>query len=788
MDLESGSRTSRNRLQGRRKSCLALLGLAYQSFGVVYGDLSTSPLYVFKSTFSGILRKHEQEVVLFGVLSFIFWTLTLVPLIKYVFIVLAAHDNCEGGTFALYSLLCRHARLSLLPNQQTVDEELSSYGINKPPELKPRPSNMKLLLEKHKYLRTGLLVTVLFGTSMVIGDGILTPSISVLSAVTGLQIAVPGLHEHYMVALACFILVGLFSLQHFGTQKVAFMFAPIVLIWLICITGVGLYNIIHHNPGVFRALSPYYIYRYFKVTRKDGWMALGGIVLCITGSEAMFADLGHFSQRSIKVAFTGIVYPSLVISYMGQAAYLSKHPWDIGNSFFKSVPKAVYWPVLVVATLAAIVGSQAVISASFSIVKQCQSLGCFPRVKVVHTSNEIHGQIYIPEVNWILLVLCLAVTIGFRDTITIGNAYGIAVITVMFVTTCLMTLVIRLVWKKNILLAIGFFVLFGSVEGLYISASFIKVPQGGWAPLAMSAVFMLVMCCWHYGTTKKYEFELQNKVSMKWILTLGPSLGIVRVPGIGLIYTELVTGVPAVFSHFVTNLPAFHKVLCFVCLKSVPVPFVAPHERYLVGRIGPREYRMYRCIVRYGYKDVHRDDHEFENQLIVNIAEFIQTEGDQPWVPSSSDFSAEGRLSVVGTPASSQNGMKISIFDDDNDETCGETTISSLGSGRSLHAMHEVETDGLGRKKKVRFDFSKSSEVVDPLMKEELDDLLEAKEAGIAYVLGHSYIKAKKTSSFLKKVVINFVYDFLRKNCRGPGVALSIPHLCLIEVGMVYYV
>jgi KUP system potassium uptake protein len=184
---------------------------------------------------------------------------------------------------------------------------------------------------------------------------------------------------------------------------------------------------------------------------------------------------------------------------------------------------------------------------------------------------------------------------------------GIAVISVMFVTTCLMTLVISLVWKKHILLAVCFFLFFGFIEGAYITASYIKVPQGGWTPLVLSAVFMLVMCCWHYGTTKKYQFELQNKVSKKWILNLGPSLGIVRVPGIGLIYSELVTGVPAVFSHFVTNLPAFHKVLCFVCLKYVPVPYVAPNERYLVGRVGPREYRMYRCIVRYGYQDVHRD-------------------------------------------------------------------------------------------------------------------------------------------------------------------------------------
>ncbi|MBA0601206.1 hypothetical protein Gorai_004391 [Gossypium raimondii] len=720
--------------------------LAYQSLGVVYGDLSTSPLYVYSSTFIGNLQDHQNEDAIFGAFSLIFWTLTLIPLLKYVFIMLGADDSGEGGTFALYSLLCRHAKFSLLPNQQAADEELSAYKYG-PSMQVATGSPLKRFLEKHKTLRTALLVVVLFGASMVIGDGVLTPAISVLSSVSGLQVTEKKLASGEIVVLACVILVGLFALQHFGTRRVAFMFAPIVIIWLLVIMC-------------------------------NFWVS--------SGTEAMFADLGHFTALSIRLAFAFVVYPCLVVQYMGQAAFLSRNPQKVLNSFYDSIPGPVFWPIFVIATLATIVGSQAIITATFSLIKQCHALGCFPRVKVVHTSKHIRGQIYIPEINWILMILTLAITIGFRSTTLIGNAYGLACITVMFITTFLMALVVTFVWQKSVLLAAMFLVFFWFSEGVYLSSALMKVPQGGWVPLVLSVIFMLVMYIWHYGTRKKYNFDLHNKVSLKWLLGLGPSLGIVRVPGIGLIYSELATGVPAIFSHFVTNLPAFHKVLVFVCVKSVPVPYVSPEERFLIGRVCPRPYRMYRCIVRYGYKDIQRDDGDFEDQLIQSIAEFIQMEAGDAQFCSSESSSYDGRLAVISSRTIQSSSSLIVTEREDCDG------IESIQSSKSLmlqslrSAYPDDENPGV-RRRHVRFEVA-ASPGMDTGVREELMDLIEAKEAGVAYIMGHSYVKARRSSSYLKKLVIDMGYSFLRKNCRGPSVALNIPHINLIEVGMIYYV
>ncbi|KAI3825441.1 hypothetical protein L1987_06928 [Smallanthus sonchifolius] len=500
MEPESGTLTSRNRSQFFLNLSRNLL-LAYHSFGVVYGDLSTSPLYVYRSVFSGNLPDYQTPDVIFGAFSLIFWTLTLIPLLKYVFIVLGADDNGEGGAIALYSLLCRHAKFSLLPNQQAADEELSSYkyGPSQPPS--NSPSLLKSFLEKHKRLRTALLIVVLLGASMVIGDGVITPAISVMSAVSGLQVQGVGLELTHgaVLLLACVILIGLFALQHTGTQRVAIVFAPIVILWLISIFCIGLYNIIHWNPKIVYALSPHYIIKFFRETGRAGWLSLGGVLLSITGTEAMFADLGHFTAFSIRLAFAAVVYPCLVIQYMGQAAYLSKNITSIPDSFYKSIPEPVFWPVFVIATLASVVGSQAIISATFSIVKQCHALGCFPRVKIVHTSKHMFGQIYIPEINWILMVLTLLVAVGFQDTTLVGHAYGLACMTVMFITTFLMALVISFVWQKNIVYATGFLV-FGVIEGIYLSAAIMKVPQGGWVSLLLAFVFIVVMYVWHYGT------------------------------------------------------------------------------------------------------------------------------------------------------------------------------------------------------------------------------------------------------------------------------------------------
>ncbi|KAI4375320.1 hypothetical protein MLD38_013203 [Melastoma candidum] len=766
----------------KTNSWKTVITLAYQSLGVVYGDLSTSPLYVYKSTFAEDITHSETNEEIYGVLSFVFWTLTLIPLIKYVFIVLRADDNGEGGTFALYSLLCRHARLSSLPNFQVADEELSEYKPDDDddgPGKKGVGSSLKSTLEKCKILQKVLLVLALIGTCMVIGDGVLTPAISVFSAVSGLELEVSttGVHHRYIeVPIACVILVFLFALQHYGTHRVGFLFAPIVITWLLCISCIGLYNIITWNPHVYQALSPYYMYKFLKKTQRAGWMSLGGILLCITGSEAMFADLGHFSQLSIKLAFTFVVYPSLILAYMGQAAYLSQHHeieshYHIG--FYGSVPKKVRWPVLVIAILAAIVGSQAIITGTFSIIKQCSSLGCFPKVKIVHTSSRMHGQIYIPDINWTLMLLCLAVTIGFRDTKRMGNATGLAVITVMLVTTCLMSLVIVLCWHKNVLLALLFIFFFGSIEALYFSASLIKFREGAWVPIVLSFIFMVIMYVWHYGTLKKYEFDVQNKVSIHWLLTLGPNLGIVRVPGIGLIHTELVSGIPALFSHFVTNLPAFHQVVVFLCVKSVPVPHVRPEERFLVGRVGPKEYRVYRCIARYGYRDTHKDDLEFEKDLFCSIAEMIRSEKTE--FTAVMEDSTDERMTVVGT-SSSNVGVRLYEPDVELPEDMEALTPEVI------HIMSPEKP-----KKRVRFLVPESLRI-DENVREELTELMEAREAGMAFIMGHSYVRAKRGSSLMKMVVINYGYDFLRRNSRGPAYALNFPRASTLEVGMVYQV
>ncbi|KAI3932234.1 hypothetical protein MKW98_024954 [Papaver atlanticum] len=743
----------------KRVPIKTVLTLAYQSLGVVYGDLSTSPLYVYKTTFSGKLSLHENDEEVYGVLSFIFWTLTLIPLFKYILFVLSADDNGEGGTFALYSLLCRHGRLGILPNQQEADERLASYGMDGSADTW-QSALLKSFFAKHSKFRNVLLIFVLLGTCMAIGDGVLTPAISVLSAVSGISVKTTKLHENYIVVISCVILVVLFSLQHHGTHKVSFIFAPIVTAWLLCISGIGIYNIYRWNPKIYHALSPVYMFRFLRTTGIEGWVSLGGVVLSITGSETMFADLGHFSPLSVKVAFTFLVYPCLVLAYMGEAAFLSRNHDDIQRSFYKAIPEPVFWPVFIVATFAAIVGSQAVISATFSMVSQCCALNCFPRVKIVHTSSTIHGQIYIPEINWILMCLCLAVTIGLRDTNMMGHAYGLAVTTVMFVTTCLMCLVIIIVWKQRITTAIAFLIFFGSIELLYISSCIIKVPEGGWIPLSLSFVCMGIMYVWNYGTLKKHQFDMENKVSMKRIVALGPSLGMVRVPGIGLVYTDLVTGVPAVFGHFVTNLPAFHQVLVFVCVKSVQVPYVSERERFVVDRVGTKEHGMFRCIVRYGYKDLQQENYDFENRLVSVIIQFVEME-DEQCTP------APIGKSYINNAISNIDSCDVSklMLSHQNRE---ENLVQSLSDIQVVRPEDDLSEN--------RF------------FKEESLQIMRAKESGVAYILGHSYAKAKKSSSFFKRFSINFVFAFLSKNCRGPDVVLNVPYTSLLEVGMIYYV
>ncbi|KAK8356563.1 hypothetical protein V6Z11_A05G365100 [Gossypium hirsutum] len=740
------------------------LALAFQTLGVVYGDMGTSPLYVFSDVFSKV--KIESEVDILGALSLVMYTIALLPLVKYVFVVLKANDNGEGGTFALYSLICRYAKVNMLPNRQPADEQISSFRLKLPtPELE-RALSIKETLERRSSLKTLLLLLVLMGTSMVIGDGILTPAISVMSAVSGLQGAVKGFDTSAVVVFSIVILVALFSIQQFGTSKVGFSFAPALALWFFSLGSIGIYNLVKYDITVIKAVNPAYIYFFFKKNSKDAWSALGGCILCITGAEAMFADLGHFSVPAIQIAFTFVVFPCLLLAYMGQAAYLMKYPESSDRIFYDSVPESLFWPVFVIATLAAMIASQAMISATFSCVKQAMALGCFPRMKIIHTSRKLMGQIYIPVINWFLMIMCVVVVSIFRSTTDIANAYGIAEVGVMLVTTTLVTLVMLLIWQTNLFMALCFPLVFGSIELIYFSAVLSKVLEGGWLPLVFASFFLSVMYIWNYGSVLKYQSEVREKISMDFMLELGSTLGTVRTPGMGLLYNELVHGIPSIFGQFLLSLPAIHSTIVFVCIKYVPIPVVPQEERFLFRRVCPKDYHMFRCIARYGYKDIRKEDHHaFEQLLVQSLENFLRKEAQELALESGLHDMDLDSVSVSSrdyrTRDAGNEELKVPLMLDTRSEEA-ETSNSEAASAALPSSIMSSE--------------------IDPSLEYELSALREAIDSGFTYFLAHGDVRAKKNSFFLKKLVINYLYAFLRRNCRAGAANMSVPHMNILQL------
>ncbi|XP_009353493.2 potassium transporter 5-like [Pyrus x bretschneideri] len=706
LNLEAGKVSMPNH-HGSNMSWKTTISLAFQSIGIVYGDIGTSPLYVFSSTFpNGI--DHKDDIL--GVLSLIIYTILLVPLVKYVFIVLWANDNGEGGTFALYSLICRSAKVSLIPNTQPEDRELSNYKLEISSELK-RSQAIKKKLENSKYAKYTLFFVTIMGTSMVIGDGVLTPCISVLSAVSGIK----SLGANAVVGISVAILIGLFAVQQFGTDKVGFTFAPIILLWFAFISGIGLYNLIVHDVTVLRAFNPAYFIYYFHRNGKKAWISLGGVVLCITGTEAMFADLGHFSVRAIQLSFTCCTFPALLFAYFGQAAFLTKYPDKVSDTFYASIPHVIYWPTFVVAVLAAIIASQALITGTFSIISQSLSTGSFPRVKIVHTSAKNEGQVYIPEINYILMIFCVIITVAFKTTEKIGNAYGIAVVSVMLITTCMLTLIMLVIWKTSIFLIAIFFVVFILIEGVYFSSVLFKFIEGGYLPLCFAAFLMMIMTIWHYVHKQSYIYELNNKVSSEYMKKLATNPDINRVPGIGLLYSELVQGMPPIFAHLVANIPSVHSVVVVVTIKPLPVSKVLLEERFLFRQLEPRGYRIFRCVVRYGYNDIVEDPVEFEKQLVENLKDFIRNQ---------------------------------QMLAEDQAATDSQNTRATAD--------------------------------------EEIEFVQEAMDKSIVYLMGETQVVAGEKSSWFKKIVVNYVYDFLKKNFRQADSLMAIPKTRLVRVGMTY--
>ncbi|CAH8276897.1 unnamed protein product [Arabidopsis lyrata] len=726
------------------------MSLAFQSLGVVYGDIGTSPLYVYASTFAQGINDKEDVI---GVLSLIIYTITLVALLKYVFIVLQANDNGEGGTFALYSLICRYAKMGLIPNQEPEDRELSNYTLEHPTKQLTRAHMIKEKLENSKFSKILLFLVTIMGTSMVIGDGILTPSISVLSAVSGIK----PLGQDTVVGVSVAILIILFAFQRFGTDKVGFSFAPIILVWFTFLTGIGLFNLFKHDITVLKALNPLYIIYYFRRTGRKGWISLGGVFLCITGTEAMFADLGHFSVRAIQISFSCVAYPALVTIYCGQAAYLTKHTSNVSNTFYDSIPDPLYWPTFVVAVAASIIASQAMISGAFSVISQSLRMGCFPRVKVVHTSAKYEGQVYIPEINYFLMLACIAVTLAFRTTEKIGHAYGIAVVTVMVITTIMVTLIMLVIWKTNIVWIATFLVLFGSIETLYLSSVMYKFTSGGYLPLAITVVLMAMMAIWQYVHILKYRYEMREKISRENAIQMATSPDVNRVPGIGLFYTELVNGITPLFSHYISNLSSVHSVFVLISIKTLPVNQVTSSERFFFRYVGPKDSGMFRCVVRYGYKEDIEEPDEFERHFVHCLKEFIHDEH-----LMSGDG---GDLDEMGK----------------EEEPNAETTL--VPSSKSVPASSgRIGSAYSSSPEKIR-----SGRFVQVQSVEDQTELVEkAREKGMVYLMGETEMTAAKDSSLFKKFIVNHAYNFLKKNCREGDKALAIPRSKLLKVGMTY--
>ncbi|GMN69771.1 hypothetical protein TIFTF001_038816 [Ficus carica] len=509
-----------------------------------------------------------------------------------------------------------------------------------------KQSALGIFFEKSIVARRVLLFIAILGMCMLIGDGILTPAISVLSAMDGVRGPFPSVSKSLVEALSAVVLVVLFMLQKYGTSRVSFLFSPIMGAWTFCTPIVGIYSIIKYYPSIFKAISPHYIVQFFWNNGKEGWLLLGGTVLCITGSEALFADLGHFNRRSIQIAFLFTIYPSLVLTYAGQTAYLINNPNDHDDGFYKFVPTKIYWPIFIISTSAAIVASQSLISATFSVIKQSVVLDYFPRVKVVHTSPNKEGEVYSPEVNYILMILCVAVILIFEDGKDIGNAFGsratnlpvmfsgVVVILVMLITTILLTLVMIIIWRTPPYLVGLYFTVFFVMEGVYVSAVFTKIPEGGWIPFAISLILAFIMFGWIYGRQRKIEYELTYKITLDRLGKLLSDPSVQRVPGLCFFYTNIQDGLTPILGHYIKNMKSLHKVTVFTTLRYLLVPKVAPHERIIVNKLGIRG--VYGCVIQYGYADpLSLEGDDIVRQVIESLQEHILKDlGRQPSNPS----------------------------------------------------------------------------------------------------------------------------------------------------------
>jgi KUP system potassium uptake protein len=542
-----------------RKKALAAMALG--ALGVVYGDIGTSPLYSVQVTFGEQGIPVNPENIL-GVLSLVFWSLVLVVSLKYVVFIMRADNKGEGGIMALMALAQRGARDNVM-------------------------------------LKRVIVVLGLFGASLFYGDGVITPAVSILSAVEGVKVAIPSLDGWIIVAITLVIVIALFGVQKRGTATMGAMFGPIMMLWFAVIAVLGALQIVRH-PQVLAALNPWHAFEFFRDNGKHAFLALGGVVLCLTGGEALYADMGHFSKKPIRLAWFSYVSPALVFNYFGQGALLIDKPEAVSNPFYLMAPQGVLYPLIALATVATIIASQAVITGAFSMTREAIQLGFAPRMAIKHTSKETQGQIYLPWVNGTLMVLIVLAVIGFRSSDSLAAAYGIAVTGTMTITTCLFLVVARRIWGWSRAAVILFGVVFLIIDVSFFSANAVKIEHGGWFPLVLGLGSFVIMSTWRRGRELVLRELRQGGLALQPFIESVVAHPPLRVPGTAVFLTANLSAVPNAMLHNLKHNKVLHERNILMTVETLDTPVADYGERTEITALGNEFYTV---KLRYGFSE-----------------------------------------------------------------------------------------------------------------------------------------------------------------------------------------
>ncbi len=539
------------------------IALAIGALGIVYGDIGTSPLYAIKECFSGPHSVALTEANIFGVISLVFWSLTFIVSFKYVIYILRANSHGEGGIFALFGLL------------QVKEGKMSAP------------------------LRSATALAAIFGAALLYGDGVITPCISVLSAVEGLEIVTKAAAS-YVLPITCAILIFLFMNQHRGTGSIGKILGPIMMVWFLALSLLGVAET-WQNPRILLAINPYHAYAFFKDGGFHVVLVLASVVLCVTGAEALYADLGHFGIKAIRISWLGVACPALILNYLGQGALLMQTPEMAGNPFYGLVPRVFLLPMVGLSTLATVIASQALISGVFSLTQQAIQLGYWPRLKIVHTSPDVRGQIYIPGVNYALMISCLGLVLAFKNSSGLAGAYGIAVTATMSVTSMMYFLVATRVWGWSIWKAGVLVSIFLFFDLAFFGANLFKVLDGGWITLLIAGVVMIAMKTWKDGREEISQKMVAARLPLQSLLDDLKKHPVKRVQGTAVFMSVSAQGTPVALLHHIKHNHMLHEKIIILSIQSLmDTPTVAPAERLTITHF---EDGFLRVVASYGYME-----------------------------------------------------------------------------------------------------------------------------------------------------------------------------------------